>query len=120
MIELRQNHSMLNFYNSVLKVLVTVNTNMSFLLTTVKMLALLFYMINYATKNDLTLKQILVQCALLKMNVKKQHVISYKCIQALSDVSNNFILCCVNILAHNTKVSNVQMIHNLLNYENCF
>ena len=50
---------MFNLYNSVLKALVTVNTDMSFLFITVKMLALLFYMINYVIKNDLTLKQIL-------------------------------------------------------------
>ena len=51
---------MLNSYNSVLKALVAVNTDMSFLLTTVKMLMLLFYIINYVIKNDLMSEQILM------------------------------------------------------------
>ena len=111
---------MLNFYNSVLKALVAVNTDMFFLFTTVKMLMFLFYIINYVIKNDLILKQILAQCVLLKTNVEKQHVISYKHIQALLNADDNFIFYYVNTLACDIKVNNVQMIHNLLNYKNYF
>ena len=54
------------------------------------------------------------------MNAEKQHVMSYEHIQALSDVDDNFVFYCVNVFTHNTEVSSVQMIHNLLDYEDCF
>ena len=119
-IELRRNHPMLNPYNPVLEALVAANTDMSFLPTTVKMLALLFYMTNYATKDDLAPEQILARCALLKANAEKQHAMSYGRTQALPDAGGNFVLRCANALARDTEVSSVQMVHNLLGYEDCF
>ena len=65
-IHLYYNHSMLNLFNSAIAASIRFNYNLTFISIKNRMFSLVYYMINYITKNDSFSIQILLKAAFLK------------------------------------------------------
>ena len=70
-ITLERNHAWANKRNKVLSCAFRSNHDISFIASTSRMLASLYYMSNYATKDDVKLHQLVMTAAILKASLEK-------------------------------------------------
>ena len=102
-IHLARNHAWVNPWNPAIASCIRSNHDISWIPTVSKSLALLYYITNYATKDDISPWQIVAKAALLKQSIDQaKATIS----PILADIRlckrgmDKFALCCFNALAH--------------------
>ncbi|KAH7120149.1 hypothetical protein B0J13DRAFT_166144 [Dactylonectria estremocensis] len=116
-VHLARNHGWVNPWNPAIASCIRSNHDISWIPTTTKCLALIYYLTNYATKDDVSPHQMLVKAALLKQSMDKA-----KATQTpdAADMRfrkmdmDQFALRCFNTLSHDREISGVQIANSLL------
>jgi hypothetical protein len=116
-IHLARNHGWVNPWNPAIASCIRSNHDISWIPTVTKCLALIYYLTNYATKDDVSPYQMLVKAALLKQSIEKA-----KATQTpdATDMRfrkmdmDQFTLRCFNTLSHDREISGVQIANSLL------
>ncbi|KAL2785260.1 hypothetical protein BJX66DRAFT_329424 [Aspergillus keveii] len=116
-IHLARNHSWVNPWNPAIASYIRSNHDISWILTMSKSLSLVYYITNYATKDDVSPLQIVTKAALIKQainhanNTQAPTTTDLRLRQRGMD---NFALRCFNSLSQDHKVSGVQVASTLL------
>jgi hypothetical protein len=71
LIRLARNHAWITLWNPAIASCVRSNHGISWILTVSKSLSLIYYIINYATKDDVSPWQMVAKAALLKQSIEK-------------------------------------------------
>ncbi|PVH68340.1 hypothetical protein DL98DRAFT_631600, partial [Cadophora sp. DSE1049] len=116
-IHLTRNHGWVNPWNPAIASCIRSNQDISWIPTVAKTLCLIYYVINYATKDDVSPYQILVRAVLLKQSIEKAKA-------ALTPDANDlrmrrkdmdqFAFRCFNTLSYDREISGVQVASSLL------
>jgi hypothetical protein len=116
-VHLARNHAWVNPWNPSIASCIRSNHDISWIPTVSKSLSLLYYITNYATKDDVSPSQIVTKAALLKQAIDRA---SSTPAPSLADVRlrqkgmDKFALRCFNSLAQDREVSGVQVASTLL------
>ena len=116
-IHLARNHGWINPWNSAIASCIRSNYNISWILTVAKSLSLVYYITNYATKDNISPQQILLKAALLKRaieNAKTTITPDARDLQIQKKDMDQFALRCFNSLSHDREISGVQIASSLL------
>jgi hypothetical protein len=111
------NNGWVNPWNPVIAACVRSNQDISWILTVVKALCLIYYITNYATKDDISPYQMLVKAALLKQMIEKAKDalnLDASDLQIRKKDMDQFALRCFNTLSYDREVSSVQIASSLL------
>jgi hypothetical protein len=114
-IHLARNNSWVNPWNPVIAACVRSNQDISWILTVVKALCLIYYITNYATKDDIS--QMLVKAALLKQSIEKAKATltpDANDLRIRKKDMDQFALRCFNTLSHDREISGGQIASSLL------
>lgn len=117
LIHLARNHAWINPWNPAIASCVRSNQDISWIPTISKSLSLIYYMTNYATKDDVSPWQIVAKAALLKQSIEKAKVADPPTTTDLrlrEKGVENFALRCFNALSHDREISGVQVASVLL------
>src|SRR2546423_1553450 len=116
-IHLTRNNGWVNPWNPAIASCIRSNHDVSWIPTTTKCLALIYYLTNYATKDDVSPHQMLVKAALLKQSMDKARTTQTP---DAADMRfrkmdmDQFALRCFNTLSHDREISGVQIANSLL------
>lgn len=117
LIHLARNHAWINPWNPAIASCVRSNHDISWIPTVSKSLSLIYYITNYATKDDVSPWQMVAKAALLKQSIEKAKVADPPTATDLrlrEKGVNNFALRCFNALSHDREISGVQVASVLL------
>lgn len=112
MVHLARNHPWVNPWNPAIASCLRSNHDISWIPTVSKSLALVYYITNYATKDDVSPWQMVAKGALLKQAIEKAKRADPSTATDLrlqEKDMDNFALRCFNSLAHDREVSGVQV-----------
>jgi hypothetical protein len=93
------------------------NQDISWIPTVAKALCLIYYITNYATKDDVSPYQMLVKAALLKQSIEKAKATltpDANDLRMRRKDMDQFALRCFNTLSHDREISGVQIASSLL------
>ncbi|KAJ5343447.1 uncharacterized protein N7506_003271 [Penicillium brevicompactum] len=116
-IHLARNHPWINPWNPSIASCLRSNHDISWIPTVSKSLALVYYITNYATKDDVSPWQMIAKGALLKQAIEKAKTAvppTATDLRLRERDMDNFALRCFNSLAHDREVSGVQVASTLL------
>ncbi|KAJ5654961.1 hypothetical protein N7490_001964 [Penicillium lividum] len=122
-IHLARNHPWINPWNPAIASCLRSNHDISWIPTVSKSLALVYYITNYATKDDVSPWQLIAKGALLKQAIEKAKAADPPTANDLrlrERNMDNFALRCFNSLAHDREVSGVQVASTLLHLPNYY
>ena len=116
LIHLARNHAWINPWNPSIASCVRSNQDISWIPTVSKSLSLIYYITNYATKDDVSPWQMVAKAALLKESIEKAKVSDAPTATdlRLREGVENFALRCFNALSHDREISGVQVASVLL------
>jgi hypothetical protein len=117
LIHLARNHAWINPWNSAIATCIRSNQDISLIPTISKTLSLIYYITNYATKDDVSPWQIVAKAALLKQSIEKAKVADPPTrtdLRLREKGVENFALRCFNALSHDREISGVQVASVLL------
>ncbi|KAH7305355.1 hypothetical protein BKA65DRAFT_415803 [Rhexocercosporidium sp. MPI-PUGE-AT-0058] len=109
-IHLARNHGWVNPWNPAIASCVRSNQDISWIPTVVKALCLIYYITNYATKDDVSPYQMLVKAALLKQSIEKAKATltpDANDLRIRKKDMDQFALRCFNTLSHDREISGV-------------
>ncbi|KAJ5111789.1 hypothetical protein NUU61_001419 [Penicillium alfredii] len=118
LIQLARNHPWTNPWNPAIASCVRSNHDISWIPTVSKSLSLIYYITNYATKDDVSPWQIVAKAALLKQRIERAQAAESPTTTDLrlqKTGLDNFALRCFNTLSHDREISGVQVASILLN-----
>jgi len=116
-IHLARNHGWVNPWNPAIASCIRSNQDISWIPTAVKALCLIYYITNYATKDDVSPYQMLVKAALLKRSIEKAKATlepNADDLRIRKKDMDQFALRCFNTLSHDREISGVQIANSLL------
>jgi hypothetical protein len=116
-IHLARNNGWFNPWNPAIASCIRSNQDISWIPTVVKALCLIYYITNYATKDDVSPYQMLVKAALLKQsieNAKATLTPGANDLRIRKKDMDQFALRCFNTLSHDREISGVQIASSLL------
>jgi transcriptional regulator of met regulon len=116
-IHLARNHAWVNPWNPAIASCIRSNHDISWIPTVSKSLALVYYITNYATKDDVSPLQMVTKAALLKQAIDHAHSTqapSTADLRLRQRNMVNFSLRCFNSLSQDREVSGVQVASTLL------
>lgn len=116
-VHLVRRHPWVNPWNPALASCLRSNNDISWIPTVSKSLSLIYYMTNYATKDDVSPWQVIAKAALLKQSIESAKTADPPTatdIRLQEKGTTNFALRCFNTLAHDREVSGVQVASTLL------
>jgi len=116
-IHLARNHGWVNPWNPTIASCIRSNQDISWIPTVVKALSVIFYITNYATKDDVSPYQMLVKAALLKQSIDKAKATltpDANDLRIRKKDMDQFALRCFNTLSHDREISGVQIASSLL------
>ena len=116
-IHLARGHPWVNPWNPAIASCLRSNHDISWIPTVSKSLALVYYITNYATKDDISPWQMVAKGALLKQAIekaKRANPPTATDLRLREKDMDNFALRCFNSLAHDREVSGVQVASTLL------
>ncbi|KAI7970124.1 hypothetical protein EIK77_000334 [Talaromyces pinophilus] len=117
LIHLARSHAWINPWNPAIASCVRSNQDISWIPTISKTLSLIYYITNYATKDDVSPWQIVAKAALLKQSIEKAKVAEPPTstdLRLREKGVNNFALRCFNALSHDREINGVQVASSLL------
>ncbi|OKO94694.1 ATP-dependent DNA helicase pfh1 [Penicillium subrubescens] len=117
LIHLARNHAWINPWNPAIASCVRSNQDISWIPTVSKSLSLIYYITNYATKDDVSPWQIVAKAALLRHSIEKARKADPPTATDLrlrEKGMGNFALRCFNTLSHDREISGVQVASVLL------
>lgn len=117
LIHLARNHAWINPWNPAIASCVRSNHDISWIPTVSKSLSLIYYITNYATKDDVSPWQMVAKAALLKQSIEKAKVAEPPTaidLRLREKGVKNFALRCFNALSHDREISGVQVASVLL------
>lgn len=118
LIHLTRNHAWTNPWNPAIASCLRSNHDISWIPTVSKSLSLIYYITNYATKDDVSPWQMVAKAALLKERIERAEAAE---LPTRTDLRlrerglDNFALRCFNTLSHDREISGVQVASALLN-----
>ena len=116
-IHLARNHGWVNPWNPAIASCIRSNHDISWIPTVTKCLCLIYYLTNYATKDDVSPYQMLVKAALLKQSIEKAKATltpNAEDLRIQKKDMDQFTLQCFNSLSHDREISGVQIANSLL------
>lgn len=116
----KKNNVWINFFNRVFAFCFRSNYDIFWILTVAKSLSVMYYIINYAIKNDFNFNQILLKLTLIKKIFEKSKKKNQKFFQLIniSFFSQiKFALRCFNALIHDRKISFVQIANFFFDFD---
>src|SRR6267378_1932906 len=116
-IHLARNDAWINPWNPAIATCIRSNQDISWIPTMSKSLALVYYITNYATKDDVSPEQILAKAALLKQSIDKANATdapSSSDLRLRERGMDNFALRCFNTFSNDREISGVQVASTLL------
>jgi hypothetical protein len=116
-IHLARNNGWVNPWNPAIASCIRSNQDISWIPTVVKALCLIYYITNYATKDDVSPYQMLVKAALLKQSIEKAKATltpDANDLRIRKKDMDQFALRCFNTLSHDREISGVQIASSLL------
>ncbi|KAH6954100.1 hypothetical protein BKA56DRAFT_236176 [Ilyonectria sp. MPI-CAGE-AT-0026] len=117
LIHLARNHGWINPWNPAIASCVRSNQDISWIPTVSKSLSLIYYITNYATKDDVSPWQMVAKAALLKQSIERAKVAEPPTatdVRLREKGMDNFALRCFNTLSHGREISGVQVASTLL------
>ena len=114
---LRRDNEWVNPYNPWIAAAIGSNQDLSFLATRAKALALLYYITNYATKDEASTYQMVMTAAIIRKTLEQAEQASTETNEekiALEKGMTNFCLRVFNRMSHDKEVSGVQVASSLL------
>ncbi|KAL6405631.1 hypothetical protein AUP68_11392, partial [Ilyonectria robusta] len=117
LIHLARNHGWINPWNPAIASCVRSNQDISWIPTVSKSLSLIYYITNYATKDDVSPWQMVAKAALLKQSIERAKVAEPPTatdVRLREKGMDNFALRCFNTLSHDREISGVQVASTLL------
>jgi hypothetical protein len=109
-IQIARNHAWINPWNPAIASCIRSNQDISWIPTVSKSLALIYYITNYATKDDVSPWQILAKTALLKQSIDQAKLTEHPTateIRFQDKGMDNFALRCFNTLSRDREISSV-------------
>jgi hypothetical protein len=116
-IHIARNHPWINPWNPAIASCIRSNQDISWIPTVSKSLALIYYITNYATKDDVSPWQVLAKTALLKQSVDQAKLTEHPTpteLRLRDKGMDNFALRCFNTLSRDREISGVQVASTLL------
>jgi hypothetical protein len=116
-IHLSRNHGWVNPWNPAITSCIRSNHDISWIPTVTKCLCLVYYLTNYATKDDVSPYQMLIKAALLKQSIEKAKATlapDATDLRIRKKDMDQFALRCFNTLSHDREISGVQIASSLL------
>jgi hypothetical protein len=116
-IHLARNHPWVNPWNPAIASCIRSNYDISWIPTVSKSLSLVYYITNYATKDDVSPLQMVTKAALLKQAIDQANTTQSPTTTQMrlrQKGMDNFALRCFNSLSQDHKVSGVQVASTLL------
>jgi len=116
-IHLSRNNSWVNPWNPAIASCIRSNHDISWIPTVTKSLCLIYYLTNYATKDDVSPYQMLLKAALLKQSIEKAKANpapDATDLRIRNKDMDQFALRCYNTLSHEREISGVQIANSLL------
>lgn len=116
-IHLARNHAWINPWNPAIATCLRSNHDISWIPTVAKSLSLIYYITNYAAKDDVSPWQMVAKAGLLKQALEKAKVADPPTAADLrlrEKGMDDFALRCFNTLAHDREISGVQVASTLL------
>jgi hypothetical protein len=116
-IHIARNHPWINPWNPAIASCIRSNQDISWIPTVSKCLALMYYLTNYATKDDVSPWQILAKTALLKQSIDQAKLTEHPTateVRLRDKGKDNFALRCFNTLSRDREISGVQVASTLL------
>ncbi|GFF62835.1 Pc17g00330 [Aspergillus udagawae] len=118
LIHLARNHAWTNPWNPAIASCVRSNHDISWIPTVSKTLSLIYYITNYATKDDVSPWQMVAKAALVKERIERAKTAELPTrtdLRLREKGFDNFALRCFNTLSHDREISGVQVASTLLN-----
>jgi hypothetical protein len=118
-IHLARNHPWVNPWNLAITSCIRSNHDISWIPTVSKSLSLVYYIINYATKDDVSPLQMVTKAALLKQAIDQANTTQSPTttqMRLCQKGMDNFALRCFNSLSQDCEVSGVQVASMLLQF----
>jgi hypothetical protein len=122
-IHLARNHGWVNPWNPAIASCIRSNQDISWIPTVAKALSLIYYVTNYATKDDVSPYQMLLKAALLKRAIEKAKATltpDAADLRIRQKDTDQFALRCFNSLSHDREISGVQIASSLLRLPNYY
>ncbi|OJJ51893.1 hypothetical protein ASPSYDRAFT_37735 [Aspergillus sydowii CBS 593.65] len=116
-IHLARNHPWVNPWNPAIATCIRSNHDISWIPTVSKSLSLIYYITNYATKDDISPLQIVTKAALLRQAIESANNTPSPTradLRLRQKGLDNFALRCFNSLSHDREVSGVHVASTLL------
>jgi transcriptional regulator of met regulon len=116
-IHLARNHSWVNPWNPAITSYIRSNHDISWIPTVSKSLSLVYYITNYATKDDISPLQMVTKAALMKQAIdhaNNTQTPTTTDLRLRQKGMDNFALRCFNSLSQDREVSGVQVASTLL------
>ncbi len=116
-IHLSRNHVWVNSWNPAIASCIRSNHDISWIPTVTKSLCLIYYLTNYAAKDDVSPYQMLIKAALLKQSIEKAKMTltpNATDLRIREKGTDQFALRCFNSLASDREISGVQIANSLL------
>ncbi|KFZ23650.1 hypothetical protein V502_01866 [Pseudogymnoascus sp. VKM F-4520 (FW-2644)] len=116
-IHLARNHGWVNPWNPAIATCMRSNHDISWIPTVAKSLCLIYYITNYATKDDISPWQIVLKAALLRQSIEKAKTTltpDSTDLRLRRKDMDQFALRCFNSLSHDREVRGVQIASTLL------
>jgi helitron helicase-like protein/PIF1-like helicase len=116
-VHLARNHGWINPWNPAIATCIRSNHDISWVPTMAKTLSLVYYLTNYATKDDISPQQVLVKAALLKRTIDSAKAAldpTADDLRIRMKDMDQFALRCFNTLSHDREISGVQIANSLL------
>jgi hypothetical protein len=118
---LARNHGWVNAWNPAIATCIRSNHDVSWIPTMAKTLSLVYYITNYATKDDISPAQILLKAALLKRSIEGAKAAldpNEADLRIKNKDMDQFALRSFNTLSHDQEISAVQIASSLLQKPN--
>ena len=118
---LARNHGWVNAWNPAIATCIRSNHDVSWIPTMAKTLSLVYYITNYATKDDISPAQILLKAALLKRSIEGAKAAldpNEADLRIRNKDMDQFALRSFNTLSHDQEISPVQIASSLLQNPN--
>jgi hypothetical protein len=116
-IHLARNNGWVNPWNPAIANCIRSNHDLSWIPTVAKALSLIYYLTNYATKDDVSPLQMLLKAALLRRSIEKAKTTlspDATDLRLRKKDMDQFALRCFNSLSHDREISGVQIASSLL------
>ena len=119
----RRNDAWINPWNPAIASCIRSNHDISWIPTVSKSLSLVYYITNYATKDDISPEQMLLKAALLRQSIEKAKMAEHPTAaetRLREKGMDQFALRCFNTLANLREISGVQVANTLLQYPDSY